>query len=84
MASLETTVREDRFRLTDTTGDNAPKARAWRTAFMKKRSAPVELVESPDRAALLKQVGHRISATGQLTNRELHVRSFESVGASCG
>src|SRR5207253_303138 len=45
---LETTVDEDRFRLTETEGINAPKARSWRSAFLKKHSAAVELVEVPN------------------------------------
>ncbi len=80
---LETTVREDRFRLTDTEGAEAPKARGWRSGFLKKRPAPVELVQAPDKEALLKYVGHRVSATGVLTDRELKVHSFEPAGAAC-
>lgn len=80
---LESTVEGDRFRLTDTEGADAPKARGWRSGFLKRRPAPVTLVEPPDRLALGQYVGRRVAATGQLTNRDLHVRSLEPVGASC-
>jgi len=79
---LETAVDEDRFRLTDTEGEGAPKTRGWRSGFLKKRSAPVDLVPS-DVKALRQLVGRRVVATGVLTNRELHVRSLVSAGHSC-
>lgn len=80
---LEATVDGDEFRLTEIESTDAPKARSWRSGFLKKRSAPVELVELSDRAGLRKYVGHRVVATGLLTGRELRVRSFQSAGTSC-
>jgi hypothetical protein len=80
---LEATVDGDEFRLTEIESADAPKARSWRSGFLKKRSAPVELVELSDPAGLRKYVGHRVVATGLLTGRELRVRSFQSVGTSC-
>jgi hypothetical protein len=80
---LEVAVEGDEFRLTDIEGAGAPKARSWRSGFLKKRAAPVELVELPDRDGLRKYVGHRVVATGLLTGRELRVRSFQSAGSSC-
>jgi hypothetical protein len=80
---LETTVDEGRFRLTDTEGADAPKARSWRSGFLTKRSAPVELVDVSDPVGLRKYVGRRVVATGLLTSRELRVRSLQSAGPSC-
>jgi len=80
---LETTVDEDQFRLTDTEGADAPKARSWRSGFLKKRSTPVELVELSDPVGMRKYVGRRVVATGLLTSRELRVRSLQSAGSSC-
>jgi hypothetical protein len=80
---LETTVDGDEFRLIDTEGADAPKTRTWRSGFLKKRAAPVQLVEFSDRLTLRKFVGRRVAATGLLTSRELHVRSFQSAGSSC-
>jgi hypothetical protein len=80
---LEASGNGDRFRLTDTEGANAPKARSWRTGFLKKRSAAVDLVGAPDVAALHKQVGQRIAVSGVQTNRELRVSSVRVVSPSC-
>ena len=80
---LEATVDGDEFRLTDIESADAPKARSWRSGFLKKRSTPVELVEPSDPAGLRKFVGRRVVATGLLAGRELRVRSFQSTGTSC-
>jgi hypothetical protein len=80
---LETTVDESQFRLTDTQGVDAPKARSWRSGFLKRRSAAVELVEFSDALVLRKHVGHRVVATGLLMGRELRVRSLRTEGPSC-
>ena len=80
---LEISVDEDEFRLTDTEGASAPKSRSWRTAFLKKRSAPVALVEPPNPKGLQMQIGKRVAATGLLTSHELKVSSLRVVGPSC-
>jgi ribonuclease E len=80
---LEISTDEDRFRLTDTDGASAPKSRSWRTGFLKKRSAPVDLVGPSDTLALQKQVGKRVAATGVLMSRELKVTSVRTVSPSC-
>jgi hypothetical protein len=80
---LEATVDGADFRLTDTEGADAPKARNWRSGFLKKRSAPVELVELSDPVGLRKYVGRRVTASGVLTGRELRVGSLQASGTSC-
>jgi hypothetical protein len=80
---LEVSTNDDRFRLADTDGTSAPKSRSWRTGFLKKRSAPVDLVGPSDALALEKQVGKRVAATGVLTSRELKVTSVRTVSPSC-
>jgi hypothetical protein len=80
---LEATVDGDQFRLTDIEGADTPKARSWRSGFLKKRSAPVDLVELSDPVGLRKYVGRRMVATGQLSGRELRVRSLQAAGTSC-
>jgi hypothetical protein len=80
---LETTLDGGEFRLTDTEGVDAPMARSWRSGFLKKRAAPVQLVELSDPKGLQKYVGRRVVATGQLTSRELRVRSLQPAGVSC-
>lgn len=80
---LEVSTSEDRFRLTDTDSIEAPKTRSWRTAFLKKRSGAVVLAGSLDTAAMDRQVGKRVAATGVLANRELKVSSVRVVASSC-
>jgi len=80
---LEVSVDADEFRLSETEGVDAPKSRSWRTGFLKKRSAPVALVEPPDPQALHQQVGKRVAATGLLTSHELKVSSLRVVAPSC-
>jgi hypothetical protein len=71
------------FRLTDTEGTDAPRSRSWRSGFLRKRSSSVALVAPPDPYTLKTQVGHRISASGQLTSRELRVTSVQVIGTRC-
>ena len=73
----------ERFRLTETDGADAPKARGWRSGFLKKRPAAVELVAYSDAVALRKYVGHRVAATGPLESRALQVRSFRPSSTMC-
>jgi hypothetical protein len=80
---LEVSVGQDEFRLTDTEGVDAPRSRSWRSGFLKKRSAPVALVEPSDRLALQSHVGRRVAATGLLSSHELKVSAVRVVGASC-
>jgi len=80
---LEMSVDRDEFRLTDTEGADAPKARSWRSGFLKKRPAAVALLAPPDPHGLERQVGKRVAATGQLFDRDLKVSSVRVVGASC-
>jgi hypothetical protein len=80
---LETSVTADEFRLSDTEGSDAPKARSWKTGFLKKHSSPVVLVAPPDPHGLQAHVGKRVAATGQLTSHELRVSSLRVVGPSC-
>ena len=80
---LEASESGDRFRLTDTEGANAPKARSWRTGFLKKHSAALDLVAPRDVVALQSKVGQRVAVSGVQTNRELKVSSVRVVSPSC-
>jgi hypothetical protein len=75
-------VDKDTFRLKDTEGADAPKSRSWKSGFMKKGQAKLELVAAPG-ANLAAQVGRRVSVTGMLDDREMQVRSVRRVAASC-
>jgi hypothetical protein len=71
------------FRLTDTGGTDAPKARSWKSAFLKKRPAPIDLVDQTNTLNLSAHVGERVSATGPFVNGEMRARSLQSIGRSC-
>jgi len=81
---VETGVSDNTFRLTDTGGTDAPKSRSWRSGFLKKRTAPVALIDTANALRLQNYVGRRISATGWLMNREMQVQTLLPAGSSCG
>ena len=68
------------FRLKDTVGANAPRARSWKSGFLKKSAASVEIVDSADRLRLPTHVGQKVSITGVLQDREMRARSVQRVG----
>ncbi len=74
---------DDGFRLTDTDGSDAPKARSWKSGFLKKGSASVDVVDTANRAKLPSHVGRRVSVTGLLDDRELQLRSLRRVAPAC-
>jgi hypothetical protein len=78
---LEISTDGSDFRLTEASGADVPKSRSWRSGFFKKRAAAVNVVAPSDRAALKADVGKRVAATGQLTNRDLRVSSIHVVGS---
>jgi hypothetical protein len=71
------------FKLKDTAGENAPKARSWRSGFLKKGRSSVEVIDAANRVKLPAHVGQRVSVTGTLVDREMQVRSLQRVAASC-
>jgi hypothetical protein len=71
------------FRLEKTTGADAPKSRSWKSGFLKKRSAPIEVVDAANRLQLPNQVGRRVSVMGVLVDREMRARSLQRVSGSC-
>jgi hypothetical protein len=70
------------YRLKDTTGAEAPKSRSWRTGFLTRRSATIDL-EAASGISLAPHVGQRLALTGTLEEHELRVRSVQTVSASC-
>jgi hypothetical protein len=76
-------VTKDTFRLNDTTGADAPKARSWKSGFLKKNSASIKVVDAANRLQLPTHVGQRVSVTGTLVDREMKVRSLKRIAATC-
>ena len=74
---------DETFRLKNTTGDQAPKARSWKSGFLKKNPASIEVVDASNKAQLPSHVGQRVVVTGMLVDREMQVRSLRRVATSC-
>lgn len=69
------------FRLKNTSGEDAPKTRSWKSGFLKKGTRPVDVVDWNDR--LKDHVGERITVSGMFVDGEMHVRTLRRVAASC-
>lgn len=69
------------FRLTDVSGAGAPTARSWKSGFLRKRTASVELEDAVGTLSLRNYIGRRISTNGTLIDREMHARTVRVVGA---
>ena len=77
-------VRADEtFRLKDTAGEDAPRSRSWKTAFLKKGATSIEVVDATNRLKMNNYVGQRVSLTGTLVDREMHARGLQRVAPSC-
>jgi hypothetical protein len=74
---------EETFWLKDTSGADAPKSRNWKSGFLKKRPAAIELLDATHALRLPNYVGQRVAATGTLVNREMRAHSLQRVGSSC-
>jgi hypothetical protein len=74
---------DETFRLKDTVGEDAPRSRSWKSGFLRKRPASVEVIDASNRLRLNRHVGERISVTGTLEDKELQVRSLRRVASSC-
>lgn len=71
------------FRLKNTAGEDAPKSRSWKSGFLKKGSASIDVVDPSRTLRLSSRVGHRVSVSGTLVNRELRADSVHQVAPSC-
>jgi len=71
----------DGFRLDDPSGASVPKSRSWKTGFLKKSAATIDVVGMSSTAA--DAVGTRVRVIGVLDNRELKARSINRIASSC-
>lgn len=71
---------EGTFQLTDASGSDAPTARSWKSGFLKKRAAQVELVDAVG-LNLRQYTGRRVAVTGTLLERDMRARSVRLIGA---
>jgi hypothetical protein len=71
------------FRLKDTEGDHAPRSRSWKSGFIRKGSAKVELIDATNRLKLPSHVGYRVRVGGTLVDREMHASSVRATSERC-
>ena len=71
---------EGTFQLTEAAGADAPTARSWKSGFLKKRAAHVELVDAAG-LNLRQYTGRRVAVTGTLVERDMRARSVRLIGA---
>jgi hypothetical protein len=71
---------EGAFRLTDASGADAPTARSWKSGFLKKRPAHIELADAVGTLNLRNHIGRRVAVNGALVDRELRAGSVRVVG----
>jgi hypothetical protein len=62
---------------------DAPKARTWRTGFLRKRSSAIGLVDTTGRLRLQDHIGKRVAATGSVVDREMQAATVREVAGSC-
>jgi hypothetical protein len=74
---------DDMFQLKDTDGAHAPKARSWKSGFIKRGSAKVAVLDPSNRLKLSAHVGHRVSVSGTLTDREIEARWINATSQRC-
>ena len=77
-------LRDDgMFQLKDNDGEHAPKARSWKSGFIKKGSAVIDVFDAGNRLKLGTHVNYRISVSGTLTDRQLRARSIHVTSQQC-
>ena len=72
-----------RFQLKNTTGADVPKARSWKSGFLKKGSATLDVVDATSLLNLSSHVGQRVTISGAVADREMQARSLRRVASSC-
>jgi len=76
--------QENAFRLTETSGSDAPKSRSWKSGFLKKRASDLDVMDPAKKVKLKDHVGHRDALTGTVDGREMRVQSMRHLAGSCG
>jgi hypothetical protein len=74
---------DNAFRLTRTSGAQAPKSRSWKSGFLKKQPSDLGVVDPSKKLRLKDHVGHRDALTGTIEEGQLRVQSVRHLAASC-
>jgi hypothetical protein len=72
---------ENSFWLKNVSGADAPKARSWKSGFLRRKSSNVELVDRGNGNRLAAYVGRRIETNGVLLDHEMRVKSLRVLGS---
>ena len=71
------------YRLTKTEGAEAPKSRSWKSGFLKKQGANLEVVDARNSLRLATHLGQRVTVTGVVNDRKMEARSLVVAARSC-
>ena len=74
---------DDQFQLKNTSGEDAPKGRSWKSGFLHRSAKAVDVRDQSHRLNLARHVGERVTITGLLDDRELQGTSLKRVAESC-
>jgi hypothetical protein len=74
---------QDTFWLKETDGADAPTSRSWRSGFLRRRTAAVELPDLSRAFRPQNYVGQRVIVTGTLTGRSMRVEALRRLEAPC-
>ena len=73
----------DEFQLKNTSGEDAPRGRSWKSGFLHKGSKTIDVLDQTHRLNLARHVGERVTITGILDDRELQGTSLRRIAESC-
>jgi hypothetical protein len=73
----------DQFQLKNTSGEDAPRGRSWKSGFLHKGSKTIDVLDQTHRLNLARHIGERVTITGLLDDRELQGTSLKRVAESC-
>jgi hypothetical protein len=85
LATIEGCLIQDanQFQLKNTSGEDAPKGRSWKSGFLHRSSKTVDVIDQSHRMNLARHVGKRVTITGLLDDRELQGTALKRVAESC-
>ena len=71
------------YRLTNTEGAEAPKSRSWKSGFLKKHGANLEVLDARNSLRLATHLGQRVTVTGVVNDRKMQARSLAVAARTC-
>jgi hypothetical protein len=73
----------DQFQLKNTSGEDAPRGRSWKSGFLHKSAKTIDVLDQTHRLNLARHIGERVTITGLLDDHELQGTSLKRVAESC-